>query len=93
MRREIRGSRRGSGQGGAERRTAPGRAGTAGGTTPAHVAGCYQGLIDALVVDGADGPAELPGDVRCVVTETLMKDAGASRRLAAAVLDAAGTPA
>ncbi len=65
----------------------------AGGTTPAHVAGCYQGLIDALVVDGADGPAELPGDVRCVVTETLMKDAGASRRLAAAVLDAAGTPA
>ena len=30
----------------------------AGGTTPAHVAGCYQGLIDALVIDGADAPAE-----------------------------------
>ena len=26
----------------------------AGGTTPAHVAGCYAGLIDALVLDEAD---------------------------------------
>ena len=26
----------------------------AGGTTPAHVAGCYEGLIDALVIDEAD---------------------------------------
>ena len=32
----------------------------AGGTTPAHVAGCYAGLIDALVIDEADAPAELP---------------------------------
>ena len=28
----------------------------AGGTTPAHVAGCYPGLIDALVIDEADAP-------------------------------------
>ena len=31
----------------------------AGGTTPAHVASCYAGLIDALVVDELDEPAEL----------------------------------
>ena len=30
----------------------------AGGTTPAHVADCYAGLIDALVVDAVDAPAE-----------------------------------
>ena len=37
----------------------------AGGTTPAHVARCYDGLIDALVVDEADAD-ELDGlgDVR-----------------------------
>ena len=29
----------------------------AGGTTPAHVASCYEGLIDVLVVDEADEPA------------------------------------
>ncbi len=33
----------------------------AGGTGPAAVAGCYSGLIDALVIDEADAPAELPG--------------------------------
>jgi hypothetical protein len=47
-------------------------------------------LIDALVIDESDGPAELPPDVRCVVTRTLMSDAGAARRLAQDVLDAAG---
>jgi len=62
----------------------------AGGTSPAHVAACYPGLIDALVIDESDGPAELPPDVRCVVTRTLMSDAGAARRLAQDVLDAAG---
>ena len=36
----------------------------AGGTSPAHVAGCYPGLIDALVLDEADAPAELPDGVR-----------------------------
>ena len=62
----------------------------AGGTTPAHVASCYPGLVDALVIDGADAPAELPAGVRAVVTETLMRDADARRRLAQDVLDAAG---
>ena len=65
----------------------------AGGTTPAHVASCYAGLIDALVVDEADAPATLPAGVRPVVTRTLMTDLDASRRLAAAALDAAGAPA
>jgi LPPG:FO 2-phospho-L-lactate transferase len=65
----------------------------AGGTSPAHLAGCYPGLIDALVVDEADADAELPRDVRAVVTRTLMHDAEAARRLAAAALDAAGARA
>ncbi|HLM34424.1 MAG TPA: 2-phospho-L-lactate transferase [Gaiellaceae bacterium] len=65
----------------------------AGGATPAHVASAYEGLIDALVIDEADAPAELPAGVRAVVTRTLMSDDDAGRRLAQAVLDAAGTPA
>ncbi len=65
----------------------------AGGTTPAHVAGCYDGLIDALVIDEADVEADRPRSVRVVVAQTLMHDADAARRLAAAVLDAAGAPA
>jgi LPPG:FO 2-phospho-L-lactate transferase len=65
----------------------------AGGTTPAHLASCYPGLIDALVFDEADAPAELPAGVRPVVTKTLMVDDDARRRLALAVLDAAGTRA
>ena len=61
----------------------------AGGTSPAHVAGCYPGLIDALVVDEADaGSLEGLGDVRPIVTRTLMSDAGARRRLAEAALGA-----
>ena len=63
----------------------------AGGTSPAHLAGCYAGLIDALVFDAADSPAGL--DVRPIVTRTLMRDDEARRRLAEAVLDAAGQPA
>jgi LPPG:FO 2-phospho-L-lactate transferase len=59
----------------------------AGGTTPSHVAGCYEGLLDVLVIDESDAPAEAP--VELVVTNTLMRDAGASRRLAEVVLDAA----
>ncbi|HVM69219.1 MAG TPA: 2-phospho-L-lactate transferase, partial [Gaiellaceae bacterium] len=58
----------------------------AGGTTPAHVASCYDGLIDALVVDESDPTAELA--VRRVVTRTLMTDLAASRRLAETVLEA-----
>jgi len=65
----------------------------AGGTSPAHVASCYEGLIDVLVVDESDPPAALPAGIRGVVTRTLMTDLGAARRLAAAALDAAGTPA
>jgi LPPG:FO 2-phospho-L-lactate transferase len=65
----------------------------AGGTGPANVASCYAGLIDALVFDEADAPADLPGRVRPVVAKTLMVDDDARRRLAHAVLDAAGTPA
>jgi LPPG:FO 2-phospho-L-lactate transferase len=65
----------------------------AGGTSPAHVAGCYPGLIDALVVDASDEAVELPAGVRRVVTNTLMTDLEASRRLATVVLDAAGAHA
>lgn len=60
----------------------------AGGTSPAHVAGCYEGLIDALVVDEADA-GDLDGlDVRPIVTRTLMVDGDARRRLAEAALGA-----
>ena len=62
----------------------------AGGTSPAHVAGCYAGLIDALVIDEADAPAELPAGVQAVVTRTLMTDEATRRGLARAALDAAG---
>jgi len=62
----------------------------AGGTSPWHVASCYSGLVDALVVDVADAPAELPAGVQAVVTRTLMTDAAAARELAAAALGAAG---
>jgi LPPG:FO 2-phospho-L-lactate transferase len=59
----------------------------AGGTTPRHVADCYEGLIDALVIDEADLPADAPVDL--VATSTLMADPEAARRLANAVLDVA----
>jgi LPPG:FO 2-phospho-L-lactate transferase len=65
----------------------------AGGTAPAHVASCYDGLIDVLVVDEEDAAAAAAAGVRTVVTATLMRDADAARRLAAAALDAAGAPA
>ena len=65
----------------------------AGGTSPAHVASCYDGLIDALVVDELDPAVTLPSGIRAVVTRTLMSDLDAARRLAAAALDAAGAPA
>ena len=56
----------------------------AGGTTPAHVASCYAGLIDALVHDESDDVAglDLPG----VATRTLMTDADSRRRVAEAAL-------
>jgi len=59
----------------------------AGGTSPRHVARCYEGLIDALVVDKADADdLDGLGDVRPIVTRTLMSDADARRRLAEAAL-------
>jgi LPPG:FO 2-phospho-L-lactate transferase len=58
----------------------------AGGTTPEHVAGCYSGLIDALVVDESDPTGPLA--VRRVVAKTLMTDLAASRRLAETALGA-----
>ena len=64
----------------------------AGGTTPAHVASCYEGLIDVLVVDEADRPdSAVPGLRGTVVTDTLMSDPSAARKLAAAAVHAAGT--
>jgi LPPG:FO 2-phospho-L-lactate transferase len=59
----------------------------AGGTTPAHVAARYEGLIDLLVIDEADAPAD--ASLELVVTRTLMRDRDAARRLAATVLEAA----
>jgi LPPG:FO 2-phospho-L-lactate transferase len=61
----------------------------AGATTPAAVASCYPGLVDALVVDEADADALGGlGDVRPIVTRTLMADPDARRRLADAALGA-----
>lgn len=59
----------------------------AGGTEPRHVAGCYQGLIDAVVIDETDAPAD--AGVPTVVTSTLMSDLDASRRLVEVALEAA----
>jgi len=62
-----------------------------GGATAAHVAQCYPGLIDVLVVDEADAAdvdAVSTLGVRPIVTRTLMSDATARRRLAEAALDA-----
>jgi LPPG:FO 2-phospho-L-lactate transferase len=61
----------------------------AGGTSPAHVAGRYSGLIDALVLDEADADdLDGLGDVRPIVTRTLMSDPEARKRLAEAALGA-----
>lgn len=59
----------------------------AGGTSPQHVTRCYKGLIDALVIDRADAPAN--ADVPLVVTDTLMVDREAARALAETTLEAA----
>ena len=64
----------------------------AGGTSPVHVAGCYGGLIDALVIDEADAAGAEALDaagVRPHVTGTLMGDRAAARAVAEAVLEAA----
>lgn len=59
----------------------------AGGTTPAHVADRYRGLIDALVVDERDGWAQ--ATVPLVVSSTLMRTRDDERRLAHVALEAA----
>jgi LPPG:FO 2-phospho-L-lactate transferase len=59
----------------------------AGGTTPAHVTDRYKGLIDALVIDESDAPAE--ADVELIIASTRMVDAESERRLAQLVLAAA----
>jgi LPPG:FO 2-phospho-L-lactate transferase len=64
----------------------------AGGTSPLHVASCYTGLLDALVIDQADAAgadALEAARVRPHVTRTLMKDRHAGSLLAEAVLEAA----
>ncbi len=58
-----------------------------GGTSPSHVTKCYNGLLDLLVVDRADGSAET--EVAVVVTDTLMSDRDGARRLARTTLEAA----
>ena len=59
----------------------------AGGTDPRHIAGCYEGLIDLLVIDESDAPAD--AGVPTTVTSTLMSDLDAARRLAESALGAA----
>jgi LPPG:FO 2-phospho-L-lactate transferase len=62
-----------------------------GGTTAAHLAQCYPGLIDVIVIDeadAADADAVSTLGVRPIVARTLMRDAAARRRLAEAALDA-----
>ena len=61
----------------------------AGGTSPSQVTQCYKGLIDAIVVDEADADdLDNLGDVRPIVTRTLMSDDDARRRLAEVALGA-----
>lgn len=59
----------------------------AGGTAPEHVTRCYKGLLDVLVIDSADAPAEAAAPL--VVADTLMSDREAARRLAQTTLEAA----
>jgi LPPG:FO 2-phospho-L-lactate transferase len=59
----------------------------AGGTAPKHVTDCYEGLIDALVIDESDAPADAA--VPLLATSTLMTDRAAARRLAEFALESA----
>jgi LPPG:FO 2-phospho-L-lactate transferase len=58
-----------------------------GGTSPANLTECYAGLLDALVIDRADAPAR--ADTAVVVTDTLIVDRNAARRLAETTLETA----
>ena len=57
-----------------------------GDTSPRAVAACYPGLVDLLLVDRAD--ADAPAGMETLVTDTLMPDRDAARRLARTVLEA-----
>lgn len=59
----------------------------AGGTSPEHVAARYAGLVDVLVIDEADAPAD--ASVELVAAPTIMRDRDAERRLAQVALEAA----
>ena len=62
----------------------------AGGTTPAHVASCYEHLIDVLVIDELDeATSPVRGVKHTLVTKTLMSDESAARKLAAAAIHSA----
>jgi hypothetical protein len=62
----------------------------AGGTTPAHVASCYERLIDVLVIDELDeATSPVRGVKHTLVTKTLMADESAARKLAAAAIHSA----
>ena len=62
----------------------------AGGTTPAHVASCYEHLIDVLVIDELDeATSPVRGVKHTLVTKTLMADESAARKLAAAAIHSA----
>jgi LPPG:FO 2-phospho-L-lactate transferase len=61
-----------------------------GGTSAAHLAQCYPGLIDALVFDEADADGASAVEelgVRPIVTRTLMLDSASRRTLAEAALN------
>jgi LPPG:FO 2-phospho-L-lactate transferase len=61
--------------------------------SPVGVARLYQGLADSLVLDRGDAglvPAVQDVGLHPTVTDTIMRDPEARRRLAAAALDAAG---
>jgi LPPG:FO 2-phospho-L-lactate transferase len=67
----------------------------AGGTGADHVAGCYEGLIGALVLDEADAEdadAVAARGVRPLVTRTLMSDAAARQALVETVLGLVPAP-
>jgi LPPG:FO 2-phospho-L-lactate transferase len=62
-----------------------------GGISAVHVAQCYPGLIDVLVLDQEDAAAAdavSSAGVRPVVTQTLMRDAASRKSLAEAALNA-----
>jgi len=59
-----------------------------GGTSPSRVSTCYAGLLDTLVIDRADAGDDTAEDVGLVVTDTLMTDRDAARRLAHTTLEA-----